>query len=65
MMMLILGGKVVVIFECFNPFLEFIVLSTVNMIVPLQLKKCTYCFKFISHITLSPKKPMCKRVKLV
>lgn len=63
--MLILGGKVAVIFECFNPFLGFIVLSTVNMILLLQLKKCMYCLKFIFHITLSLKKPMCKRVKLV
>lgn len=63
--MLFLGGKVAVIFECFNTFLGFLVLSTVNMILVLQLKKYMYCFKFIFHITLSPKKPMCKRVKLV
>lgn len=63
--MLFLGGKVAVILECFNTFLGFLVLSTVNMILVLQLKKYMYCFKFIFHITLSPKKPMYKRVKLV
>lgn len=64
-MMMFWGGKVVVIFECFNTFLGFLVLSSVNMILLLQLKKCMCCFKFIFHIVLSPKKPMCKGVKLV